>query len=199
MSIFDQGPEWVAELMKEFASQSDRAAVIVGATMLDELLRDVISVFLIEDTKKADNLFGNNMPLGTFSSRIEMAYCLGLIGEQEYRNLKTIKSIRNDFAHRLIGTSFSESPIKDKCSNIKLPKEIYPDELPPRDLFRNAVMYSGTLLILRSLQAEKRRCSVPDEIPPVTDFEAAFVEYSRDKSTEDKIPPLDEILRSLED
>lgn len=44
-------------------------------------------------------LFDGYGPLGSFSAKIDIAYALGIITEQIFNDLKTIKDIRNEFAH----------------------------------------------------------------------------------------------------
>lgn len=188
---------WIEELNKEFAGQSDRAAAIVGATILDELLKVVLCDFLIDDKKKIKVLFGGYMPLSTFNSRIEICYCLGLIGQQEYDLLKIIKSVRNDFAHKISGTSFASGSIKDKCQNIKLPREVVANDLSPRFIYQEAVKYLGMLLIIRSFQANNRRCVKLDNLPPVTDFTAALTKATIDERAE--IPSLSELLEDIDE
>lgn len=111
---------------KEFRAESDRAAVILGAALLDECLRQLLASFLVDDSTKVDKLLATDRPLGTFSSRRLAAYCLGLIGENEYQDLELIGRIRNDFAHDLHGLSFSSQSVRDRCGELRLPKPLSP-------------------------------------------------------------------------
>jgi hypothetical protein len=91
-------------LHAEFAKETDRAAVIVAASMLDELLRSILVAKLVPVSSSTDELFdGANAPLGTFSARIEMAYRVGLISVKFSRDLHLVRRIRNDFAHNIHG------------------------------------------------------------------------------------------------
>jgi DNA-binding MltR family transcriptional regulator len=58
-------------------------------------------------------------PLGSFSAKIDTAYCLGLLSEDEYGDLHSIRHIRNDFAHKLTGLAFEYRSIADRCLNLK--------------------------------------------------------------------------------
>jgi len=57
--------------------------------------------------------------LGTFSARIDAAYCLGLLSKDENRDLHLIRKIRNDFAHKLIDMSFESQEIASRCRELK--------------------------------------------------------------------------------
>jgi len=141
MTIFDEDPRWIDEFFKEIRGQSDRAAAVIGASVLDELLRAVLTDFFVYDKKRLSALLGNSGPLGTFSSRIDVSFCLGLISKQELDDLHIIRGIRNDFAHKLIKTSFDEAPIKDKCLSLKMYKRVFKEKATPRLAFEKAVNY----------------------------------------------------------
>lgn len=81
-------------------SGSDRACVIVGAAVLDDLLEMLFHVYFSNSPSKNDeNPFVNNGALSTFSSKINLSYLLGLISSDEHRKLTYIRKIRNEFAH----------------------------------------------------------------------------------------------------
>jgi DNA-binding MltR family transcriptional regulator len=104
---------------KEFDTESDRAAVIVAASILDELLRSFLVAKLVPVSSSNDELFdGANAPLGTFSSRIEMAFRIGLISVKFARDLHLVRRIRNDFAHNIHGASFEDTRVKQRVSEL---------------------------------------------------------------------------------
>src|SRR5688572_21694479 len=86
------------EFIDEFKSESDRAAVILGAAKLDLLLYQLIQGVLVPSTSKVDELLDGDSPLGTFSSRITIAHRLKLIDDNFCRALNLIRKIRNSFA-----------------------------------------------------------------------------------------------------
>lgn len=127
---------------EEFREEGDRAAVIIGAAFLDELLRRLITSFLIDDKKKVKRL-----PLGTFANKIGFAYCLGLISEDEHHDLEIIRDMRNKFAHKMHGLSLADQEIREKCSKLVCPHKLTADILagdpdyshfPPRELVKIA-------------------------------------------------------------
>jgi DNA-binding MltR family transcriptional regulator len=104
----------------ECLDESDRGTVIVGASFLDEHLRELIENFLIDKPKQTELLLGNDRPLGSFGARIRTAYCLGLLTEDEFHDLKIVRSVRNAFAHRIHGLSFLDHEIQGFCSSFKM-------------------------------------------------------------------------------
>ena len=75
--------------------------------MLVSILDDFLEM-LMDATIKQKDAFNHDKrkellawtgPLGTFSSRISMAYLLGHIPPWMYRDLELIRGIRNKFAH----------------------------------------------------------------------------------------------------
>jgi hypothetical protein len=70
-------------------------------------------------TSSADDLFdGANAPLGTFSSRIEMSYRIGLISVKFTRDLHLVRKIRNDFAHNIHGCSFEDVKVRARVTEL---------------------------------------------------------------------------------
>lgn len=156
-------------LDKEFKSDSDRAVAIVGASYLDELLKNIITEYIVKDSEKSNNeLFSGNGPLSTFSSRINISYRFGIISEEEKKILNGIRGIRNDFAHKLSGATFEDQSIKQRALNLSIPRtmlmprnipipsdhaEIVPlptikkaDENDARAIFQEAVIHVACLL-----------------------------------------------------
>jgi len=79
----------------EFKSESDRAAVVLGAALLDSLLHQLIDAYLLPKPKqnKEDELLEGSSPLATFSARIKMCYRLGLIDKEFLKALDLIRKI----------------------------------------------------------------------------------------------------------
>ena len=67
---------------QEFHAESDRAAVILGAAKLDELLRELLEKCFLPKVGDYDELLGDEggeRPLSALSARINAAYRLSLI------------------------------------------------------------------------------------------------------------------------
>ncbi len=96
----------------QFKNETDRASVILVASILEELLMNILSAKLVGVTSSNDEFFeGTNAPLGTFNSRIEMAFRIGLISSKFTRDLHLIRKIRNDFAHNINGCTFDDTRV----------------------------------------------------------------------------------------
>jgi len=111
---------------QELINSSDRACVILGGAGLDVALYNLLKKFFIND-KIVEELIGvnnGNAPLGTFSSKVKVAYCLGLISEDNYRDLQYVRKIRNIFAHKLQGFSFETNQIKSWVGNLIFIKQL---------------------------------------------------------------------------
>jgi DNA-binding MltR family transcriptional regulator len=54
---------------------------------------------------------GDDRPLGTFSSRIKIAYALGIIGGKSRHDLDIVGNIRNAFAHGMRDLAFDTKEI----------------------------------------------------------------------------------------
>jgi len=65
--------------VEEFARETDRAAVVLGAARLDAQLYQLISKVLAPCSGSNDELLDGDSPLATLSAKINIAYRLGLI------------------------------------------------------------------------------------------------------------------------
>jgi len=106
---------WVDILFREFEGESDRACAILAATLLDTALEALLRARLVPNASTTDSLFGGpTAPLADFSSRIDMAFRLGLISPQFARDLHIVRRIRNDFAHNISGCTFEDASVRDR-------------------------------------------------------------------------------------
>src|ERR1700681_1012641 len=86
-------------LVDQLRAESDRGCVLVAAAFLDNALEVLIRAALIDDQKALDKLVEYPGPCATFAARSDLAYCLGLIDTATHADLRTIRRIRNEFAH----------------------------------------------------------------------------------------------------
>lgn len=104
--------------VSEFRNESDRAAVILGASKIDSLLSMMLDKFLLPCPNSTDNLLSNNGPLATFSSKIDMCYRLGLIDSHFCRNIHLVRRIRNSFAHEVYGAKLNSGSHRDRVKSL---------------------------------------------------------------------------------
>jgi mannitol operon repressor len=142
--------------------ESDRGKVLISTGFLEEQLKQILLSFALECPQATDLVDGGNAPLGTFSSRIAACFVLGLITENEHRDLQLIRRIRNDFAHN-IHTSFETPSVVSRCSQLhhKAPDFVHPNDGPvvlePSQQFSTASVCLIVNLINRPHHVSKQR------------------------------------------
>jgi DNA-binding MltR family transcriptional regulator len=145
-------------LWAELAKDSTRGSVVLGAALIDDILRDVIKHQMVKLTnKEGKELFGWNGPLESFSSRIRMAYALGIIGRRTRHDLDAIREIRNAMAHGKRAIDFDTPELHSALKGLHCLRDISDrDSLPPKRLFVSAcrIMMIHLLSKIRPLPDE---------------------------------------------
>lgn len=103
----------VEELKSELLGESDRTAIIVMATLLDDVLayRLEKSLCFHPEESEVEHIFRFEGPLGTFSSRTEIACLFGFIDDVTYQQLDIVRELRNACAHSIHPTVFSDAAL----------------------------------------------------------------------------------------
>ncbi|MDK9375837.1 hypothetical protein QQF54_21075 [Lelliottia sp. V106_10] len=112
-----------SSLYKHYAemlmADSDKGIVLIASGVIEETLKDLITLRLYPSMVKSDPLFcGETAPLGTFLAKIEMAYRLGILSDTVKNELTTFRKLRNKFAHNHKLTSLNDPQISDQLSHI---------------------------------------------------------------------------------
>jgi hypothetical protein len=148
----------LGKFLSIFNTESDRGAALTAAAMLDERLVEILASYFTETKASADLLDGFNAPLGTFSSRTMAALALGLIEEEEMRQITIIRKIRNEFGHTWDNLTFNTGKVADLAKQLpwRGPQEF---ELTgaPRGRFNTAVAMLLVDLLWRSRLAKNER------------------------------------------
>jgi DNA-binding MltR family transcriptional regulator len=118
-SILPLNAKALASMLGRLQTESDRGAALIAAAWVDDSLTEYVRSRFVEDGKAVKELLTGDVPLGTFSSRIKLAYCLGWIGPDVRADLNLIRSVRNEFAHSRGELSFSVPAIRNRCSILK--------------------------------------------------------------------------------
>ena len=106
---------YIDELRKE----SDRGSIIVIVSLLDDVLSKLIKAKLAPSIENRDELFDDySAPFSTFSSRIDLAYRLGLIRPQVRATFHLLRKIRNNFAHITGASNFHDASTKSRIHEI---------------------------------------------------------------------------------
>ncbi len=120
--------------------ESDRGLALVGHAYLDDALDEFLHAYFLDDPEVVRQLLRQGGPIGSFKTRCDLAYALGLLGPDMFSDLDQIREIRNEFAHRYSSLDFSTSPAFDRCQNLKIPNLNDPEKKwAPRDRFIMAV------------------------------------------------------------
>ncbi|CNI14069.1 Uncharacterised protein [Yersinia frederiksenii] len=103
-----------SEIFNRYRKLPSRELAIVSAAVLDIALAELLSLRLDDNKKEVDSFLGLDMdgmaPAGSFGSRIQLSLLLGIITINDAKCLRTIKDLRNIFAHQ-VNVSFISPPV----------------------------------------------------------------------------------------
>lgn len=140
---------------EEIFKQSDRAVAIVSGSVLETILQLMLKKFLISDKHLEKLLFNGFAPLSTFRAKIDTAFYLGLLNEQEHHDLKIIKRIRNEFAHNIGAINFKSHKIADRCNELELLVSSSPPPPVLKQLDNPRVAFQMNVTMLASILFSK--------------------------------------------
>jgi hypothetical protein len=93
-------PDDFNAVLEEAGSGSPRAAALIGAALLEDVLERVLLSRMIRlNSRRRKKLFGSQAPLESMTARIRVAHAFNLIDDNLKRDLTIISEIRNRFAH----------------------------------------------------------------------------------------------------
>jgi hypothetical protein len=164
--------EDLRKMLTELEHDSDRAAGIVGAVLVEESLTVLLKSRLLSDEDLIRETFRSSGPLGAFSVKITIGFLLGLYSLSARKELETIKEIRNEFAHR-IARSFSFVRIRDLANNLSLSESVE---------FHMTTQESEQSVLYIGAKPPPEQSSVPI-LPPIT---------------QDKLTPRERYLRACQ-
>jgi DNA-binding MltR family transcriptional regulator len=117
----------IKSLYEILKNGTDLACVLIGTNFLDVSLHDILSLSLKKE-KTANQILNHNKGfLGSFRSRSDLCYCMGLIDKKIYQDLIKISEIRNEVAHSHILNVFQNKNISEKCDDLTYWKIFYND------------------------------------------------------------------------
>lgn len=108
------GMNFIDDLNSTLEKESDRGIILICASTIDSVLRDLIEKYLNKNKgrkKEISKLFEYPNPLSSFASKIQMSYCLGLISKDIYEDFERVRKIRNNLAHGYDFKDFSSNEI----------------------------------------------------------------------------------------
>ena len=150
--------EDLGRFLAEFNRESDRGAALTAAAVLDDRLTEILTAFLADTPSAKELLTGFNAPLSSLASRAAAAYALGLIQENELKEITVIRKIRNEFGHSWKGVSFAGGRVADLCSQLPwLGPDEYEATATPRGRLNAAIAILLTDLLWRARLVRKER------------------------------------------
>jgi hypothetical protein len=104
------------EIYAEYRGLPPRELAIVSAAVLDVAIAELLALRLNDETKEVEEFLGVNgdgrAPVGSFGARIQLGVLVGLLTPDDAAILRTIKELRNLFAHRVRIDFLSPSVLK---------------------------------------------------------------------------------------
>jgi len=122
-----KSPPDLLELIKHsglLRDESDRGCALVATAWIDDTLTELVRSRFVDDRAAADEVLDGDAPLSTFSAKIKLLYCMGVISKEVRRDLDIIRAIRNLFAHDRGRLGFDTPTIKDRCKSLSLVPEV---------------------------------------------------------------------------
>jgi DNA-binding MltR family transcriptional regulator len=164
-----------SEMLAETKHEGDRACALILTANLDNRIRELLVAHFVEMTSvQQKDLFEGAGALSTLSSRVRISYACGLLSDDEVHDLNLIRKIRNYFAHKEHGWSFSTSTVSKLCGSLKIPARLrqgHPGLVATnltesRDMFQVTAAWLTTLLMnrIREALSDKRTPHLPTSL-----------------------------------
>jgi DNA-binding MltR family transcriptional regulator len=141
---------------------------------------------LMLDPSAKDAMFGGSGSLATFSSKIAMAFALGIIDRQMRNDIDVIREMRKAYAHSRMPISFEQADLQAAC------KRILSQELPsmtthePKAL--REVFVIKTVMMQETVLTGKRRV-FKDEVARLAHARALAEALKTSPNTSQQKPP----------
>ena len=124
----DTDSEFQLQYFRTLLEESDRGAVLLEASRLDDLLKDLHRTHIKSTSgapqKFLKSLFETHAPLSTFAARIQLGYGFGLVHRDDYLDLECLRKLRNDVAHSTSEFSFRCAEMRTRVFALTAPKRI---------------------------------------------------------------------------
>ena len=101
--------------LARFTKQADRGSALIATAWVDDCLTECVRGTFRPDKKVVADLLRPDGALGTFGSRIKLAYLLDVIDPTAYHDLELLRRIRNTFAHGRQDLRFTTAAVKSRC------------------------------------------------------------------------------------
>jgi hypothetical protein len=113
--FLEKAPGWI--------NRGQAATVLKTITIFEDVLQDCLQGCMRPLTSKIRaRLFEGYGPISTFAAKVDVAYALNLLNDEDYADLQTIRKIRNTFAHSREVMGFEKREIDEMVSRMRKPK-----------------------------------------------------------------------------
>lgn len=97
--------------MRLVGEQDERAMVLSLATFIEDTLGRLLLAYFRDCKATRELIEGFSAPLGTLGSRIKAVYAVGLVTEEQFKDMEILRKVRNQFAHNWEGVSLARNDI----------------------------------------------------------------------------------------
>lgn len=156
-------PDWIEAAAEEARSvalvmlrERGRGAVLVGVARVDAALEALLKAALASP-RGSETLFHTDRPLGSFGAKVALAARLGLIDSAVEQSLRSLRRVRNGFAHSTAEVRLADPPYRDRLQESVA-------------LARRNLLWAPMQLILRNHMAERGDASQAQDDPGLPDF-----------------------------
>lgn len=165
----DIEPSTVQEALGVLRGESDRGAILVAVAVLDTIFANRIEQLLGHGTAKArERLLGRS--LSSFSAKVDLAFCVGIIPPQLYQDIQLLNKLRNRCAHDWGGFTVTEEVIATFIEPMAMKRainaanEVKPIFFPPGTSPKQVMVSTlAALITLANLMKPSRPSQAPDD------------------------------------
>jgi DNA-binding MltR family transcriptional regulator len=151
----------------KFRNQADRGTALLASAWVDDTLATLVKSELLPDKEIVEDTFRPDGALGTFASRIKIAYLMGLIDKSTKSDLDLIRRIRNEFAHVREDIRFTSQTVKARCRELQVARA-YERAAGPirsyREKFLISCYFLSDIFIQQSNEKKRRREMMPGSL-----------------------------------
>lgn len=138
------------DMEAEMLQGNDRSCIITVASLADAALEALLATNLPGiakmTAKEFDVAFRFDGPLGPFSSRIDLAFYMGVIDEALRGQLHDLRYMRNAVAHTKRRVTFEDDALKNAAKRLFSPTGKYPLLNETADGYRRTFIAEGNLV-----------------------------------------------------
>lgn len=154
-------PKSWADQFREMMETNDRAAAVVGGSILEDNIESLLRNHMRRLPKEADEaLFDGTGPLATFSAKVRIAYALNLLTDEQYQTANYVREIRNAFAHARRDMKFEDLEVSAVCALLKCKDEAkildMDDFKHPRKRYLFTALQLGSEITMEALEREAK-------------------------------------------